>query len=110
MIATPTSPDAAPTTATAPGPVVGTAALDRRLATARHDLSAGLVELERRLGEVKHRLDPRSWIANPWTRLAVAAGVGFVLGRSRAMRPVLRAAVTAAVTTVVREAFARPAP
>jgi hypothetical protein len=83
------------------------AAIDLRIAAARANLSQRLGELERRVDEVKHNLDPASWLANPWARVGIAAAVGFVLGRSEAMQPILRAAFGTAINTLVHQAIAR---
>lgn len=83
------------------------AAIDLRIAEARAKLSGRLAELDRRVENVKHNLDPASWLRNPWARVGVAAGLGFLLGRSAAMQPLLRSALGTALNTLVHQAIAR---
>lgn len=62
------------------------AAIEDRIAEARHNLTTRLSELERRVDDVKQRIDPRSWFDSPWVRVGVAAALGFALGATRSMR------------------------
>lgn len=81
--------------------------IDARIAAARAHLSARFAELERRVDEVKQRFDPRGWLENPWARVGVAFAVGFVLGRSEGLRPLVRVAATSALSTLVHQAVAK---
>lgn len=94
-------------TATATPEGAKEAAIDLRIAEARQKLSARLGELERRVEKVKATMDPRAWLENPWARIGVAAAVGFALGRSSALRPIVRAALGTAVTTLLKQAVER---
>ena len=76
---------------------------DRRIRDAKHKLSEHLHELELRLDGLKENLDPRAWVANPWARAGAALAIGFLLGRTRILRPLLGAAFTAAASAVVKD-------
>lgn len=80
---------------------------DRRIKQAKSHLSERLHELERRIENVKVDLDPREWIHNPWARAGVAFAVGYLLGRTHILRPLIGAVVSAGATAVARELVSR---
>jgi ElaB/YqjD/DUF883 family membrane-anchored ribosome-binding protein len=82
-------------------------AIDARIAEARQNLSVRLSELDRRVDFMRHRIDPRGWLENPWARVGVAAAVGFALGRSEVMAPIVKAAVGTALNTLVHQLVSR---
>lgn len=98
-----------PTTTTPPNQTMDAAELesDRRIETAKSHLSQRLHELERRIDSAKVDLDPREWVHNPWTRAGAALVVGYLLGRTHLLRPIIGAVITAGATAVARELVAR---
>jgi ElaB/YqjD/DUF883 family membrane-anchored ribosome-binding protein len=81
-------------------------AIDARIAEARHNLSLRLAELDRRVEYVKHRIDPRGWIDNPWARVGVAAAIGLAIGYSETLRDITKHAASTALSTLVHQAIA----
>jgi|GEM_PF-3278843 len=101
-------------TATAEG--AKEAHIDARIAAARGNLATRLSELERRVDYVKEKVDPRQWIdnpralqllSNPWAQVGAAALVGFIIGRSGTIRPLVHTAVGSALSTLIKQAVAR---
>lgn len=82
-------------------------AIEARIAEARRNLSTRLSELDRRVDFMKHRVDPRGWLVNPWARVGAAFAVGFLIGRSEAVRSMAKAALGTAITTLVHQAVQR---
>lgn len=80
---------------------------DRRIRDAKQHLSQRLGELERRLSGLKENIDPRAWVPNPWARAGIALGVGYLLGRTNIIRPILAAVFSAGASAVVREFVSR---
>jgi hypothetical protein len=80
---------------------------DRRIRDAKRHLSQRLDELERRFAGLKENIDPRAWVPNPWARAGIAFGVGFILGRTHIIRPILGAVFTAAASAVVKDFVSR---
>jgi hypothetical protein len=80
---------------------------DRRIHTAKSHLSQRLHELERRIETVKVDLDPREWIHNPWARAGAAFAIGYLLGRTHILRPIIGAVISAGATAVARELVSR---
>jgi hypothetical protein len=62
-----------------------------RIALARDNLSAKLAELRRRESHVRTALSPIRHLANPWLHVAIAAVVGYRLGRPRRAASILAA-------------------
>lgn len=99
--------DAAPTDAPRAAEHDATeAAIDARIADARGNLTARLTELERRVDHVKENLDPRTWVDSPWLRLGITVAIGYALGRSRMLRPIVKTLLGTVATTLVRRALA----
>ena len=96
-----------PTTTATPTMDAAELESDRRIETAKTHLSERLHELERRIQTVKVDLDPREWIHNPWARAGAAFVVGYLLGRSHILRPIIGAVVSAGATAVARELVSR---
>jgi hypothetical protein len=80
---------------------------DRRIRDAKSHLSARLHELEDRIEGFKENIDPRQWVPNPWARAGAAFAIGWLLGRTHIMRPIIGAAFSAAATAVLRELVSR---
>jgi hypothetical protein len=55
-----------------------------RIVVAHDDLTAKLTELRRRETLVRTQLSPLRYLASPWLYLAIAALIGYRLGRPRA--------------------------
>jgi hypothetical protein len=81
-------------------------AIDARIAEARGNLTARLGELERRVDNVKESFDPRTWVDSPWLRLGITVAIGYGIGRSRMLRPLVKTLVGTAATALVRRALA----
>ena len=92
-----------------------------RIAIARDQLTAKLVELRRRETHVRSMLSPFRYLANPWLHVAIAGVVGYRLGRPHprlaAVEPaprgdetlihaVMRASMVAIAQALVRRAVA----
>lgn len=93
-----------------------------RIALARDNLSAKLGELRRRESHVRTVLSPIRHLANPWLHVAIAAAVGYRLGRpgraastlaapparpETVIHAIVRAGAVAIAQAVARGAIAR---
>jgi hypothetical protein len=93
-----------------------------RIALARDNLSAKLGELRRRESHVRTVLSPIRHLANPWLHVAIAAVVGYRLGRpgraassiaapparrDTVIHAILRASAVAIAQAVARGAIVR---
>lgn len=71
-----------------------------RIALARADLTAKLVELRRREAQVRTALSPIGYFANPWLQVGLAAVIGYRLGRPAPVRMAVATAPARAETLI----------
>lgn len=68
-------------------------------------LGPAFTGLGRELDAAARRLDGPGQFRHPWIWVGAAAGLGFILGRSRALRPLAAFTVRTAMTTFIERAM-----
>lgn len=80
---------------------------DRKIREAKDHLTDRLDSLKERVADFKESFEPRVLLQNPWVHVGGALAVGYILGRTHIIRPILGALITAAATAAVRELVTR---